>query len=188
MLERLLDGDAGKLPDRGLAERPAGRGENEPPHRLRRAALEALKNRRVLAVHRQHADAVFAGLSHHDFTGHHENFLRRHGDVLAGADRGQGRLQPGGADDGDQHDVGAWQRGQLDQSLVAGGHADAVELWAEFGGLFRRANGDQLGAKLQRLACEEFRVAARSEADEADVARQIPGHHGGAGADRTGAA
>jgi len=80
----------------------------------------------VLAVHRQHPDAVLAGLGHHDFAGHHENFLRCHGNVFAGADGGQSRLQPGSADDGDQHDVGAWQRGQLNQSLVAGGHADAV--------------------------------------------------------------
>ena len=130
---------------------------------------------------------MFTGLGHHDFTGHHEDFLRGHGDILAGAYRGQRRLQPGGADDGDQHNVRRRQSGQLDQPLCAGGHPDAVELRAQFVHFFRRGDRDQLGTKLLRLLCEELGVAARRQANEADVVGQILGNLGGAGANRAGA-
>ena len=63
-----------------------------------------------------------------DFAGHDEDFLGGHGDIFPGPNCGECRLQSGSTDDGDQHDVRAGQCCQLDQSFLATGHADAIEL------------------------------------------------------------
>ncbi len=126
MLQRLLDRDTGEIFERRLPEWPARGGQDQAPNRLGWAAVEALENRRMFAVHWQHVHAVLACLGHDDFAGHDEDFLGGHGDIFPGPNCGECRLQSGSADDGDQHDVRAWQRGQLDQTLLTTGHANAV--------------------------------------------------------------
>ena len=59
----------------------------------------------MLAIDGQDFDAAFAGFGHDDFSGHDQNFFGSYGNVFAGANRRQGRLQSGDAHNGNQDDV-----------------------------------------------------------------------------------
>ena len=109
---RLFDRDASEVFERRLPERSTRGGQDQASHRVGRATVEALENCRMFAVDRQHVHAVFSCLGHDDFAGHDEDFLGGHGDVLPSPNRSECRLQSGSADDGDQHNVRAWQCGQ----------------------------------------------------------------------------
>ena len=192
MLERAFDGDFGKLflrPICLVAKRPAGSREPEFADGTGRLAVETLENRRVLAVHREHAHAVFARLAHHDFAGHDENFLGGDGDVLAGANRGERGLQSGRADNRNQNDVRRRQRRQLDQAFRAGKNLGRnAKPVLHFLRLRRIGDGNGLGPVLARLLEQQFGIVARGEAEQADSIRQILRHLDGAGADGAGAA
>src|SRR4051812_46083167 len=97
----------------------------------------------MLAVDSQDTDAIFAGLVHDSFTGHDEDFFGSDGDVLAGADGGEGGFKAGGADDGDEDNIGGGKRRQPDQSFFArknlGRRAERLLKFLRFGGI---ENGD----------------------------------------------
>ena len=82
-------------------------------------AFEALEDRIVFGINRQDADSLFGGAGGDDFPGHHENFLRCDGDVLACFDGSEGGLQAGGADDGDQDDVSFFELGEGIEAFCA---------------------------------------------------------------------
>jgi hypothetical protein len=52
---------------------------------------------------------------HDELAGEHEDFLRGEREILAGGERGERGSQAGGADDGDEHDVGLGQLREFDQ-------------------------------------------------------------------------
>ena len=95
--------DLWQLGRRCFAEWSSRAGENEPPHAFCIAAFEALKNRAVLAIHRQNAHTLPSGRVHDDLSGHDQDFFARHGDVFSRFDGGQGGAQAGGSDDGHEH-------------------------------------------------------------------------------------
>ena len=190
MFERVLDRDFGKFfpgPLLGVTKRPAGGGEPEFADGTGRFAVETLKNRRMLAVHRQHAHAMFARLAHHDFTGHDEDFLRGDGNVLARANGGQRRFQSRCADDGDEHNVRRRQRGQFDQTVFAGinPHRHPPNIF-QFTGLLRIADGNRFGPVFARLFEQQFGIVAGGQPEQPDAVRQILSHLDGAGADGAG--
>src|SRR5215813_10415305 len=143
----------------------------------------------MLAIDGQHAHAVFAGLGHHDFSRHDENFLRSHGYIFAGTDCGQSWLETTSANNGDENDVGVRECGQLDQSFRSaedvGGRAKSV---TKFFGFRRVADGNGFRPMFAGLIEEEFGIVSGPEAEQADVVRQVLGDLYSAGADRAGAA
>ena len=192
VFQRALDGDVGEgflRVQRPVAEGAAAGGEPEVADGGGRLVIEALEDGGVLAVHGEDADAVLAGLVHHDLAGHDEDFLRGNGDVLARANGSECGLQAGGADDGDEDDVGLGHRGELQQAFVAGVDLD---LGAEGGPEFVRLRGvgerDGGGLILEGLGEEQLGVAARREAENAQAVGQVIGDLEGAGADGAGAA
>jgi hypothetical protein len=62
---------------------------------------------------------VLAHGVHEQLAGHDQRFLVRQQDFLAGARRGQGRGQAGGADDGGHHGVGVRAGSDVAQRLLA---------------------------------------------------------------------
>jgi hypothetical protein len=186
-LQGALDGDGGEfLLGRG-AERAAGRCQPQRAHRGRRLAVQALENGRMLAVHRQHAHAVFARLAHDDFPAMTRISLEATAMSLPARMAARAGLQSGGADDGDEHDVRRRQRGQLEQTFLArinaGGSAQRVFQFARLG---RIAQWRWLRAGAGAFASGAIRVVAGGQADQADLVRQILGHLEGARADGTG--
>ena len=126
----------GRMPQRVVAGhaargRAAVRPRNGPPDAVRirrltssdRAAVQALVDRVVLAVDRQHEHAVLAGGRHHERAGHHQDFLVRERDRLAGVDRGEHGVERRGAGRGEQHDVRVGMRRDGDQAVRAARHA-----------------------------------------------------------------
>ena len=162
------------------ASRSGGQSRNAPPlavSTIRRTpacgmALEALEDRAVLAVHRQEFRAVLPGRGHDELAGEHENFLRGEGEVLARGEGGEGGLEAGGADDGDEHEVGLGQLGERDEPAQA-----AVQLGAgrkAAGGLGRGVGGvvehrDVLHAEVAGDLGEPRVVGAGGDADELEL-------------------
>ena len=120
MAERGVDGDAGQRLGGQVPERPARRGQDQPAHLRRIAPVQALVDGVVLAVDRQHVDAVGPGQVHHQAAGHHQHFLVGERDALAGADRRDHRLERGRAGRRAQHGVDVVARDQVDQRLRSG--------------------------------------------------------------------
>ena len=71
----------------------------------------------MLAVHGQHAHAVFARFVHDNLAGHDENFLRRNGNILARANRRERGLQSCRADNRDQNNVRRRQAWRVSANL-----------------------------------------------------------------------
>ena len=84
---------ASKVSRGARAEGAAGRGEHEPPHLFRPAAVQALVQRAVLAVDGQQAAAAGARLRDHQLARHHQRLLVGEGHVLARLQRAVGRHQ-----------------------------------------------------------------------------------------------
>ena len=105
MCERLLDGDVLELVPGAAAERAAGRGQDERLDRLGLAALEALEERRVLAVDRQQQAAAAPVGGDGELAGGDEALLVRERERDAVLERPQRRLDAGEADDRVEHDV-----------------------------------------------------------------------------------
>ena len=120
MIERLLDarlGDALLAPG---AEGAAGRRDDHAFDAGGVLAAKRLENGVVLAVHRQQSHAHFRRLPHEGHAGADETFLIGERHVAAGGERGVGRLDAGGADNGRDHEIGVAQRG-LDDRLATRG-------------------------------------------------------------------
>jgi hypothetical protein len=90
----------------------------------------------VFAVDREEFGAGFFGGREDVLAGEDEDLFRGEGEVFAGVERGEGGLETGGADDGDEHDVGGGQAGEFDE---AGEAADEARPRWKGGGL--RASG-----------------------------------------------
>ena len=73
----------------------------------------------VLAVDRKNGDAARARGRGHERAGHHEHFLVRERDGLAGVDRGKHRLERVGARRGADDDVDVGMGGDGDQPFAA---------------------------------------------------------------------
>src|SRR5260221_9790033 len=140
-------------------KRTARSGEPKPPDGTRGLAIQALKNGGGLAIHRQNADALLAGFSHHQRAGHDQDFFGSDSDVFAGADRSQRRLQAGSSDDRNHDNVGAGEVGQLHQAFRPrknfGAGAQSVAKFLSFGWL---NNGDGFRTVLARLFDEDLDV------------------------------
>ena len=119
VLERLPRGDRSEAFRRPGAKGAAAGGQQEAGNLLGPAPFKALENRVVFAVNRQDADALASRSFHDGFARQHEDFLAGHGQILAGAERGQRRGEPGGADNGDQHHVGVSLLHHLGETLGA---------------------------------------------------------------------
>ena len=120
MRHRLGRGDRGQARAIPAAERAAGSGQHDPAHALGLARTQALEHRAVLAVDRHDLRAGGAGGGDHQFAGQHQRFLVGQQQALAGARGGQGRGQPGGADDRRHHGVALRAGDQAFQRRVAG--------------------------------------------------------------------
>ncbi len=107
-----------------VPEGPARCGQDQLPDVPVRAGMKALKDGAVLAVHRKEPDAAASALGHDQFAGGHQHFFVRQRDVLAGLDRGHGRHQPGGPDNGGDGDVRFFRGRHLDHPLDAGEDRD----------------------------------------------------------------
>ena len=85
-----------------------------------RPPAKALVNRVVLAVHRQDLDAAAPRRVGHEPARHHEDFLVRERDRLAGLDGREDGLEGRGPGRGAEHDVGIRMRGHRHQALGPG--------------------------------------------------------------------
>ena len=189
MFERAFDGEVRKLFFWCRAKWAAGSGQPKAPHRAGRLVVQALEDGGVFAIDRQHAHAMFGRFAHYRLARHNQNFLRGDRDIFAGADGGQGRLQAGGADDGDEHDVCRRQRGEFDQAIASGiDPRRGAQHFFEFPRFGRVQERDGFGPVFERLFGEQFRIAARRQAHESNAVGQVLGHPEGAGADGPGAA
>ncbi len=123
MPERLLDRHAAQLLRRLAEEGTAGRGEDQLfEHLFVGHALQALKDRRVLAVHRQEPDVVHPDRICHQIAACHKRFLVGEGDILfclRGCDR---RLQTDHAHNGIEHQVRLRQLCRLNQTVHSAAH------------------------------------------------------------------
>ena len=72
---------------------------------------ERLEQRVVLGIGRQDAGARFRRALHEEIAGADETFLVGERDMRAAIDRGQGRLQSGGAAHGGHHPIGRTRAG-----------------------------------------------------------------------------
>ena len=104
-------------------KRSSGAGEDETPDLPPvPAALEGLKERRVLRVHGQDLRAEIPGLLHYQLSGTHQGLLVGQGDALALPDGGHGGPQPDHPNHRCEHSVGGGQLRRLQQALHPGGH------------------------------------------------------------------
>ena len=84
MLERLSDRDLGQTVERRAQERPAGSGQDDFIDVGASIALQALKDRAVLAIDGQEPHALFFGRFDEDFAGHDQGFFVGQSDFFAG--------------------------------------------------------------------------------------------------------
>ena len=145
MFEGLGEGDVGDLIGREGAEGAAGCGEDESGDfgLAAAVAVEALENGVVLAIDGEEFDAALGGGGGDDFASHDEDFLGGDGEVFAGFNGGERGVESGGADDGDEDDVGTGEGGEFEQAFRA--EVDfyiAGEQGAEGGFLGGVINGD----------------------------------------------
>ena len=92
MRERLLGRDVLELVARAAAERPAGAGEHERVDLLAARALEALEERRVLAVDREDPSAAALARGERELAGGDEALLVREREVDAVLERPERRV------------------------------------------------------------------------------------------------
>ena len=106
-------------------ERAARAGQNQPRDLAAvAAALQALENGGMFAVHRQDLRAVRLRRRHDQLAGTHQRFLVGQRNAFFLLDGLQRRAQTHAAHHGGDHRVGALQRGGLQQALLPCHHAD----------------------------------------------------------------
>jgi hypothetical protein len=76
-------------------------------------ALEALEDRVVFGIDRKDADVLLGCAGGDDFTGHDQDFLGGDREVFSGINRREGGVKTGGADDGNEDDIGAFELGEV---------------------------------------------------------------------------
>ena len=129
------------------------------------AAVQALVDRVVLAVDRQHRDAAPPRRRHHHRARHDEDFLVGERDRLARLDRREDGVERGRAGRGEQHDVGVGMRRDLDQALGPAARPRAPIATA---GTSRTCSASRAGIAAGR---ERRRRAARRDARRRPPAR-----------------
>ena len=123
MLQRVVLRLSGKRFARHAEKRPAGAGQNQPPHLfLVAAAHQALKDRRMLGVNGDDLRAAPRGFLHDQFARADERLLVGEGDALSLADGRERRPQADHAGHGSHDGVGAGQRRCLEQTVHPGDH------------------------------------------------------------------
>ncbi len=174
MCERLLGRDVLELGARAAAERAARAGEDERVDLLRLASLEALEERRVLAVDGQDPPAAPLCARERELAGGDEALLVREREVDAALERPERRVDAGEADDGVEDDVGLGaveELGQIAADLLerrvdvverrrAGGGGAELELGMRLDDLDRLA-ADRAGCAEQRDALHRISVGSR---------------------------
>ena len=133
------------------------------------AAVQALVNRVVLAVDRQHGDAAPARAIHDDRAGHHEDLLVGERDGLAAVDGGEDGVERGGPRRGEEHDIGVRVRRDGNQPLRPARHrrrqrcSQAPQAGLHLGKPAGRGHGDRVGRVLRDLLDEPRHVLSRRE-------------------------
>ena len=107
VIERLLDGDLFQIGFCLAEERPSGGGEDDLLDLAALVALQALEDRRMLAVDRVDRERTLGCGLHDERTARDERFLVCERDRLIRFDRGQRRQQTDHADDGIEQKLGA---------------------------------------------------------------------------------
>jgi len=136
-------------------------------------ALQALKDRVVLAVDGQQPDVSRPGGGDHEFAGGHQSFLVGQGNVLAGQDRAIGRHQAGHAHHGRNNQCGVRRGRHGDGALRTrqdiGQRAGRGAL-AESGGQQRPGvfvlNGDTPRPEFRDLVRQALRIASGGQAGD----------------------
>jgi hypothetical protein len=153
---------------RPAPERAARRCQHQRLERLRGSALQALLQRRVLAVDRQQQTAAAAHGGGHQLAARHQALLVGEGQIAARVERRHRGLEPGGANDRVQHDVGSELAHQLDHAARPAQHP-AIEFRARAfgdGGIGQR---DHVGAVLARSRDRLGVRSVRGQAGETQV-------------------
>jgi hypothetical protein len=112
------------LLDGGEAEGAAARRQHDRRHLLGASGQQALEDRAVLRIHRDHRHLVFGGELQQRRSAADDRFLVGEGDPAAGLDRGDDRREPGRAGYGGEGDIGA-AGGKLDHAVAAVEHIEA---------------------------------------------------------------
>lgn len=166
MPQRVFRRDVRKRRDRHLAKRSSRRGEDDASNFFTPAAVQALVNRIVLAVDRKNGYAMRTRGGCHERTRHHQHFLVRERNCLAGLDGRQHGLERirarGRADD----DIDIWVRRYGDEPLAARLRSQRGDRGAERRGLFAQSGGIRSGGKPHDLQL----VWVRAD----DVERTLP--------------
>ena len=102
------------------AERPPRGGEHHPGHRGHVVPLQALEDRRVLAVDGDQLTATGAGSLHDQLAARHQRFLVGQSQSLARPEGGERGFQPHGSHDGVHHNVDVGVGGKCQQLVRAG--------------------------------------------------------------------
>ena len=119
MTQRVFGFDIGERRSRHLAERPARRGQDDAPDFFGAPAVQALMNRVVLAVDGKNGHAPCARRGSDERAGHHEHFLIRERDGLAGVDGGKNSLERVSARRSADDDIDVGMGGDGDQPFAA---------------------------------------------------------------------
>ena len=160
------------------AERPAGRGEDEAAHFRRRAPVQALVQRAVLAVDGQQAASAGPRLRDHQLARHHQRLLVREGHVLAGFERAVGRHQADRAHRGRHHHVRVGMGGHGHRSLFPDADGQPRDVHPAGQVLARGGGGHRhhLRPIPRDLLREPLDVGARGEAhDRESIGKRV--HH-----------
>jgi hypothetical protein len=151
VVERLGDGRGRRPLGRPGAERAAGCREDEARDLVGPAAGETLQHRAVLGVHGDDLAAALAGGAHHEVARDDQRLLVGQGDALARAQRGEGRFEPGRADDPDDHHAHVAPGRRLDEAAPARavrqpdvGRTPVARLLVEQRGFGARGQGDHV--------------------------------------------
>ncbi len=185
VVQRLLDRHPGQLRARATAERSARGGQHEPVHGARPLALQQLVQRRVLGVHGDDLRPGRLGELHHELAPDDQRLLVGQREIDALAQRGDGRPQPGRADQRVEHEIGAGLQDQAhkplgaDEDLAAGPRLRGAGAGV---GVGQRDAGHAVRAG---LVDERLPRALGAEADELEVVGALDDVEG-LGADRTG--
>ena len=154
-------------------------GDATPPSRAGRRlpAFQALKNGVVLRVDRQNVYALVARFAHYDLARHDQNFLARHGEILARFNRRQRGPQTARADDCHQHHVRICQAGDLDQTRFAGKNSRLViECFPKNIDLSLINQANRFRPYFIRSGGQLLCIAFRREPDDLHPLRNIPRH------------
>ena len=126
VVERL--GDAYGAEIVAAAEGAAGGGDQQAVDGAGSLGADQLVERRVLGVDRQEPRSRRLGERHHQLAAEHQALLVGERDVDPGAERGDGRAEPGGADDAVEDEVRLGCRDQPPYALLTGEHGPLPRL------------------------------------------------------------